>query len=148
MPSVLGGMHQLGLDINWAWRAQGVAAIAAALLVGHIWWAGPNRADRPELARAILCLATLLAVPMVYLYDLMLLVPAVAWIWADMRRFGHRQVEAIVLTAVVAAILGLRELHPVGPAAGVMLVAALLGLALARFHAPTSQITMQSFPAH
>jgi len=132
MPSALGALHQAGLDLNWAWRGQMLATGLALATVGWAWWWHPARPVRPELQAAILCLATLLAVPMVYLYDLMLLVPAIAWLWADMRDRGHRQWDFLLLAGAGTAMIGLREVEHWGPVVGATITASLLFLSLAR----------------
>lgn len=132
MPSVLGALHQAGLDLDWAWRGQMLAAAVALAAVGWAWWSQPGRTPLPGLDAAILCLATLLAVPMVYLYDLMLMVPAIAWLWADMRDRGYRKWELLLLTVCSAGLIGLREIGAAGPMVGVALNFALLCLALSR----------------
>ncbi len=132
MPSVLGALHQAGLDLDWAWRGQMLAAAVALAAVGWAWWSQPGRTPLPGLDAAILCLATLLAVPMVYLYDLMLMVPAIAWLWADMRDRGFRKWELLLLAGCSAGLIGLREIGAAGPMVGVALNFALLCLALSR----------------
>ncbi|MCM2288429.1 MAG: DUF2029 domain-containing protein, partial [Sulfuritalea sp.] len=131
MPSVFGALHQAGIDLNWAWRGQMLGTCLAAGAVGWAWWWHPARAARPGLEAAVLCLATLLAVPMVYLYDLMLLVPAIAWLWADMRDQGHRRWELLLLAGGSAGLIGLREIADSGPLLGVLFVGSLLVLAFA-----------------
>ena len=132
MPSVLGALHQAGLDLDWAWRGQMLAAAVALAAVGWGWWSQPGRTPSPGLDAALLCAATLLAVPMVYLYDLMLLVPAIAWLWADMRDRGYRTWELLLLAGCSAGLGGLREIGAAGPMVGVALNFALLCLAVSR----------------
>lgn len=132
MPSVLGALHQTGVDLVWAGRGQLLMTCFAALTVGWTWWWHPERATRPVLEAAILCLATLLAVPMVYLYDLMLLVPAIAWLWLDMRDRGHQRWELLLLIGSSAGLIGLREIENWGPVVGVTIIGSLLLLSLAR----------------
>ncbi len=132
MPSVLGALHQAGLELNWAWRGQVLASCLALGAVGWAWWWHPARPARPGLEAAILCLATLLAVPMVYLYDLMLLVPAIAWLWADMRDRGHHRWEILLLAGGSAGLIGLREIGSSGPIVGATISCGLLLLSLKR----------------
>lgn len=144
MPSVLGALHQAGLDLTWAWRGQMLAACLALLAVGRAWWWHPARPARPELEAAILCLATLLAVPMVYLYDLMLLVPAIAWLWADMRDRGHQRWEFLLLAGAGATLISLREIEDWGPVAGVTITGSLLFLSLTRLAAARRRLEAKS----
>ena len=132
MPSVLGALHQVGLDLNWAWRGQMLVACLAAGVVGWAWWWHPARPARPELEAAILCAATLLAVPMVYLYDLMLLVPAIAFLWVDMRDEGRQRWELLLMAGACATLIVLRELGYWGPVIGVTITGLLLFLSLRR----------------
>ncbi len=132
MPSVLGALHQAGLDLSWAGRGQLLMTCLAAGAVGWAWWWHPERPARPGLEAAILCLATLLAVPMVYLYDLMLLVPAIAWLWADMRDGGRQRRELPLLAGASATLIGLREIGHWGPVVGVTITGLLLFLSLRR----------------
>lgn len=132
MPSVLGALHQAGLDLGWAWRGQMLAAVLALGAVGWAWWKQVAHTSVPGLEAAILCSATLLAVPMVYLYDLMLLVPAIAWLWTDMRDRGYRKWELPLLAGCGASLIGLHEIGAAGPIVGVVLNLALLWLAISR----------------
>lgn len=142
MPSVLGALHQAGVDLAWAGRGQMLMTCFAALAVGWAWWWHPERPARPGLEAAILCLATLLAVPMVYLYDLMLLVPAIAWLWLDMRDRGHQRWELLLLIGSSAGLIALREIGNLGPVLGVLIGCSLLALPLLRLaqarRAPTA----------
>lgn len=132
MPSVFGALHQAGLDLNWAGRGQILMTCLAAGAVGWVWWWQPTRPVRPDLEAAVLCLATLLAVPMVYLYDLMLLVPAIAWLWVDMRDRKHRRWEILLLIGCSAGLIGLREIGDSGPVIGIVLIGGLLALSIGR----------------
>ena len=143
MPSVLGALHQAGADLAWAGRGQMLMTCFAALTVGWAWWWHPERPARPTLEAAILCLGTLLAVPMVYLYDLMLLVPAIAWLWADMRECGRRGWETWLLICCTTGLIGLREIGATGPIVGVLLVAALLALSLWRLARPGNRSALE-----
>ena len=69
---------------------------------------------------------------MVYLYDMMLLVPAIAWLWSDMRLRGYHRIELLLLAGGSAGLLGAIKLGAGGPIYGALLSATLLGLALRR----------------
>lgn len=131
MASVFGALHQAGLGISGAWKGQAMATFSAFAIAVWAWWRDPSRATRPGLEAAVLCLASLLAIPMVYLYDLMLLVPAIAWLWSDMRDHGHSKWELWILYLCTAGLIGLREL-PIGPELGVMATASLLSVSVLR----------------
>jgi hypothetical protein len=133
MTTVLSALHQTGLGMAIAWKGQLAAALVAALIVCRCWWWSPARPVQPGLEAAILCSATLLAVPMAYLYDLMLLVPALAWLWQDMQERGYRPWELLGLVAVSASLLGLRETAgEAGNFAGVLPTVLLLAFSLRR----------------
>lgn len=132
MPSVMGALHQSGLDLVWAWRGQMLAASLAFAAVAWTWWQSPTRTALPGLEGAVLCSATLLAVPMVYLYDMMLLVPAIALLWSDMRLRGYHPGELLLLAGGSAGLLAAIKLGSGGPIYGALLGTTLLGLALRR----------------
>lgn len=136
MTSVLSAAYLAGLPLDRAWDAQGLSAAAMAGLVAWVWWRGRARPDTLGLQGAILCLATLLAVPLVYLYDLVLAVPAAAWLWADMRRRGAGRLEGGLFAAALATLLGLKAIAGVWSVqAAPLALAVLLGIALRRYHA-------------
>ncbi len=139
MPSLLSALRHAGIDTTWAARGQMLGTVLAAMAVGWAWWWQPARQPRPGLEAAILCCSTLLAVPMVYLYDLMLLVPAIAWLWADMRDDGCRKWELGLLIGASAGLIGLREIGAFGPVLGVLIIASLLALSIRRLARPNAQ---------
>jgi len=132
MPSVMGALHQAGLDLAWAARGQMLATAAMLATVAWVWWRSPQREEMPELQSAVLCTATLLAVPMVYLYDQVLLVPAIALLWQDMRQRGYRVWEPLLMAAACLGLLAAIELGRLGPVYGALTTFTLLGLALRR----------------
>lgn len=123
-----------GMTLDQAWFVQyAVSALMLALVVG-VWWRGSKHPDSHDLQAAVLCLATPLALPLAFLYDLVLIVPAAAWLWADMRRHGAGREEYWVLAGGLAALLAVKELAKALPfLAAPWILAALLGLALYRF---------------
>lgn len=134
MTSILSTAHLAGMSLDSAWVVQYAASAAAALVVGYVWWHGSCRPNTLGLQAAVLCLATPLAVPMVYLYDLVLLTPAVAWIWCDMQARGRRPWENGALLAALGALF---TVYPLARATGLQLgavpVAILLALAMYRY---------------
>lgn len=132
MPSVIGALHQGGLDLVWAWRGQMLAAVLAMAAVGWAWWRSPARISVPGLEASILCSATLLAVPLVYYYDLMLLVPAIAWLWVDMRDRGCNAWELLLLGGGSAGLIGVIALGAAGPVYGAALNAVVLSVSISR----------------
>jgi hypothetical protein len=134
MTTVLATVRIAGASLEVAWIAQYVAAALMAAVVVWAWWRGRTRPDTLGLQAAILCLATPLALPMTYLYDLVLIVPAAAWLWVDLQRRGGRSGEFALLAAALAALLAVKEVAAAfGVQTGALIVAALLGLALHRY---------------
>jgi len=117
--------------------------------VAWAWWRGRTRSDTRGLQAAILCLATPLALPMVYLYDLVLAVPAAAWLWADLQQRGAHPGERALLISTVAALLTVKAVAMTfGVQLGPLLLALLLGLALRRHHAAlATALSVPSQPA-
>jgi hypothetical protein len=112
MPTVFPSLRLLGAGSTAAAAAQ---AVAAAIGLGTVIW-GWRRPGPPELKAALLCLATLLAVPFAYAYDLVILTLPIFWL----ARVGlSRPVE--VATIGAAGLLpflgpGLAKLGvPIGP---------------------------------
>ncbi len=134
MASVLSSLRMAGVSMDVAWGLQNAALATMAFLVGWAWWSGRMRADTLGLRAAILCLATPLAIPMVYVYDLMLIVPGVAWIWQDVLTRGGRRWELpLMFGALVGILLVLPVARTWGVQVGPLIVAALLGLAVYRY---------------
>lgn len=133
MVSVLAAAKMGGLSLDAAWGAQYVAAGLAAVAVVWSWRrAGADEARR-NLAAAVLCSATLLAVPLAYTYDMVLAVPAAAWIWRDLRERGGATPEYALLAASAVLALLLKPLaYGWGVQLGPLVSLILLGLALRR----------------
>ncbi len=144
MTTVLATVHMAGVSLDLAWKFQHAAAVLAAALVIWTWWKGCSRPDTLGLQAAILLLATPLAVPMAYLYDLVLIVPAAAWLWADLCERGAKPAEFALLAAPLAAFLAAKEVAATfGVQIGAVLVAVLLGLALARYRAALARVEVR-----
>ena len=135
MTSVLSTVHMAGLPLDRAWLVQYVVSAGVALVVTWVWWRGRARLDTLGLQSAILCLGAPLAVPMVYLYDLVVVVPGVAWVWLDMRARGAARWQRGLLVASTGAILGVYVIAArLGLQTGALLVGVLFALALCRYH--------------
>jgi alpha-1,2-mannosyltransferase len=108
MVTVLGMARLAGVELGMAAKVQAVAALAAAATVAWAW--RQQRAEPAHLGLqiAVVCAATLLTVPLAYCYDLVVLVPATAWIWADMRQRGASIGLVALFAIAVAAILPLK----------------------------------------
>jgi hypothetical protein len=127
MVSVFGAARLLGVPAGGAYAAQAVAALGAAGAVAFVWWRG---AALP-LRAAVLLLGTLLALPVLLLYDLMLLAVAGAWLLADMRGRPAHPAEAGLLAAgfvtpLLCRALGLALRFGAAPLVAAALLAACL----------------------
>ncbi|MCK9985771.1 MAG: alpha-1,2-mannosyltransferase [Azoarcus sp.] len=148
MTTVLATARMAGSSMESAWAVQYAASAAMAAITGWVWWRGRRHPATHGLQCAVLCLATPLALPMIYLYDLVLVVPAVAWLWVDLRRRGARHVEFAVLGLPFAALLAVKWVATTfGIQIGAACVAVLLSLALNRFrHALNDQADTTALP--
>ena len=134
MTSVLSTAVMAGIDLDTAWRIQYAVSAGVALVVAIVWWRGRARPDSLGLQAAILCLGTPLVVPMVYLYDLVLVVPGAAWVWMDMRARGAARWQWPLLVVALGGLLGVYLIATrLGLQTGALLVGALFGLALHRY---------------
>lgn len=135
MSTVLGALMRAGASPATAWSAQALAAAAALAAVVWAWWPRRGAAPAVGLQSAVLCAATLLALPLGYLYDLTLLVPAAAWLWRDMAERGCRPWEPAVVGASLLGLLAAKHLAKLAAIQiGPLAVAAVLALALLRLH--------------
>jgi hypothetical protein len=134
MTSVLSTVRVAGGSVEAMWLAQNVSTLVMAALVAWVWWRGAQRPETLGLRAAILCFAAPLAVPMVYVYDLALLVPGAAWLWCDFRARGARGWEVAVVVVSLGLLLFVYELaRATGIQLGAACSAGLLGLALYRY---------------
>lgn len=108
--TVQGMLRLAGAGPDIAWKVQMVAAAGALAAVVWAWWHKRSQPSHVGLQTAVLGAATLLAVPMAYSYDLVLLMPGVAWLWADMRERGASLAEVLALALPLAAILPLKAI--------------------------------------
>jgi hypothetical protein len=93
MITVFGTARLSGLPARLAYGAQAVAGLAAGGAVAWLFW---RRAPLPLRAAGLIA-GTLLAVPVLLLYDLMLLEVAGAWLLAQARRQGIRRCDFAIL---------------------------------------------------
>ncbi len=115
--SPFGAARLLGFGPWPAYAIQGVSALVMLALVALIW----RRPVRQSLRFATLLAATLLAVPLVLLYDKLLALVAIAWLLRDARESGWLPWEKLVLLAIYPAallawVIGAAFHLPVGPA--------------------------------
>lgn len=133
-PTVTAGMRLLGAGPVLTDIAQAVAALVAAVAV---WRAA--RSGVTPLAGAALMVATLLATPYAFLYDLPILSYAVLVVAQD-RRDGFSSFELLLLLAGIALPVAML-FNPLGLPWGGMIAAATLALILRRIRtAPRSAL--------
>ena len=141
MTSVLSVAHLSGRSIDVAWRVQAYASVICIAIVSLVWRKARGRPDSFNLQAAVLCGAIPLAVPMVFLYDLLVLVMALAFLLRDMKLHGFQRWEAALTAAAMTGILLVKPLGAVpGVDIGVLSICALLCLALWRFWCLTDNI--------
>jgi glycosyl transferase family 87 len=126
LQSVFGLVRAHGGSEMLAWSLQGAAALAAAVALVVLW---RSRATFELKAAALVC-GALLATPYVYMYDLVVLAVAVAFLLRDGVQRGFSRTDGVALTAAAVLIL----VYPYAPTQ-VGLVAVLIVAALAGFRA-------------
>lgn len=83
--SPFAAVRMWGGGIGAAYAVQLVATLVSAAAVAWLTW----RKAAPELRNALVCAATLLSTPYVLDYDFVVLLPALAWLWAHGRANGY-----------------------------------------------------------
>lgn len=134
LTSVLSVAQLSVANLDTAWRIQaGVTSIVIGTVIA-VWWQGPRRPDGFDLQAAVLFSAIPLAVPLIYLYDLPVLVIAVAWLMRDMKLRGYTGWEVGVILAAMLGLLSAKALGGVpGMPVSVLSITALFFLSLFRF---------------
>jgi hypothetical protein len=94
--SVFAWARMWGASIALAYALQGLATVAVGAALAVLW----RSAARFPLKAAGLCLATILATPYSFDYDMMVLAPAIAWLTADGLEFGFGSWEKTALAAL------------------------------------------------
>lgn len=123
-----------GMTIEQAWIVQFAISAMMLAMVLWVWRRGRRQPESHGLQAAILCLATPLTLPLAFLYDLVLVVPAAAWLLADMIKRGAGREEYAVLGGSMFALLGAKEIAKLIPLQlAPWVLGLLLGLALYRF---------------
>jgi alpha-1,2-mannosyltransferase len=104
--SPFGAMRLIGASVATAYVVQAVFTVIAAIAVATVWW---RRISLPARA-AVLASATLLAVPLALLYDLMLGAVAACWLLRGADREPAPTWEKTALVLIYAAMLDSRAL--------------------------------------
>jgi len=147
--SVFAWARMWGAPIPFAYALQGAAAVAVGAVLAWLW----RSAASYPLKAAALCLATILATPYSFDYDMMVLAPAVAFLTADglARGFGPFEKTALAalwLVPLVARSVAQLSMVPLGVPA---MIAVFFLIARRAAHdlalpTPLSQITMANSP--
>jgi alpha-1,2-mannosyltransferase len=99
MPTILVALLRLGVAPATAQLAQWAGTAAAAAIVWMLFRSGP-----PQLAGAGLLVATFLATPYAFVYDMPILAIAVIWVIAERQRAGDAFGTGEVLVMILAMI--------------------------------------------
>jgi arabinofuranan 3-O-arabinosyltransferase len=126
LQSLFGLVRAHGAGETLAWSVQGAAALVAAVVLVVLW---RSRAAFALKAAALAC-GALLATPYVYMYDLVVLAVAAAFLLRDGLERGFSAVDGAALTAAALLIL----IYPYAPMQ-VGLAATLIVSALTAFRA-------------
>jgi hypothetical protein len=107
MPTIAQAAMQLGAASAAAHAAQFAAALVAAGVVWRCFRKPPDNTDTGQLAAAALFVATFLATPHAFVYDMPIVATAVIWFIAERHRsgdaFGTGEI-VVMIVAMVAAI--------------------------------------------
>jgi hypothetical protein len=131
-----GGQVGLAYAVQFAFTLAAVAAVC--------WFAW--RRERRDLRNAVVCAAVVISTPYVLDYDLVVLLPALAWLWLDGRRHGFLPWDGTLMalvwfTPLVARNIAMVTLFPLG------LISALLValMAVRRLRASSSRHSREAF---
>jgi hypothetical protein len=105
MPSVYLMLRRIAVDSPIAYGLQAVSSLLAAWTVFTVWKSAASK----ELKGAVLLVATFVATPYVWDYDLIALLFASVWLWAEAERTEWRPWEKTALV-VMLALPGLASL--------------------------------------
>ncbi len=124
MVSPFGAARLAGAPVDLALVLQGAATLSAAIAVGWIWRCSHRQAVRS----AALLAGTMVALPVVLVYDQMITLVALAWLAREVRLSGPLPWEKLVLAAayllpLVGFPLSLIWSVPLAPLAAAMLLA-------------------------
>ena len=120
MPTIFAAARLAGFGIGAAWAIQAVSALAVCGLTVKVWRSGATL----ERKGAVLILATFIATPYAWDYDLVILTLAVVWLAAEGARRGFRPWEK---TALAATIISPLIFSPLGEATHVQIGPLVMG---------------------
>ncbi len=136
-----GAARLLGADAAAGWTIQAAESLAAAAIVGWMWWPRPEGAAISREARlAALIAGTMAAMPFLLFYDLVMGSVAAAWLVAAARQGGWLPKEQRVLVLLmIIALLAFPLAGILHLAIGCLAAPLLLWSALRRFQAGSGQ---------
>jgi alpha-1,2-mannosyltransferase len=100
-----GAMRVLGLGAAAGWSVQALASLSAACIVGWMWWKRPGQSVCEEALLAGLVAGTMIAMPFLLFYDLLMASIAAAWLTRAARRSAWLPAEPLVLALLTVVIL-------------------------------------------
>jgi alpha-1,2-mannosyltransferase len=127
--SPFGAVRLLGGGVPLAYTVQIAAAAVAVIAVGVVWYLGLSLPVRA----AMLATATLIAIPLSLLYDLMLPAIAACWLWRDDNGKPHPNWQKALMVVLFLGLLDPRGLSDkLHLPLGLMAVVCLFAIALHR----------------
>jgi Glycosyltransferase family 87 len=122
--SPFAAVRMWGGEVSTAYAVQLVFTVAAMAVVGWVSFAS----ERKVLRNALVCAAVVISTPYVLDYDLVVLLPALAWLWLDGREHGFQHWDRTLMGLVWIAPLFARSiaefaLVPLGMMTGVIVAA-------------------------
>lgn len=139
MTSVVSTAYLAGASIEQAFTLQYISASLIATTVAVVWYRGRQWPETQGLQSALVCLATPLVIPMVYLYDLVIIIPGLAWLWLDMEKRGaHRGEIAAFALSIISILAAFLVAAYADLQIGGLCVAILFGITLSRFWRATA----------
>jgi hypothetical protein len=112
--------------------AYAVQLALTLVAVAAVVWASWRR-DNPELRNALVCAAAVLSTPYVLDYDLVVLLPALAWLWLDGRKNGFQPWDATIMALVwITPLIGRNVAEWTYVPLGLLSALAVAGIALKR----------------
>jgi len=127
--SPFAAVRSWGGSVTMAYAVQAVVTLAAA--AGTAWLSWRDR--YPLLRNAFVCAAVVISTPYVLDYDLVVLLPALAWLWLDGRESGFPDWDATIMAAIwVIPLLARNAAHATLVPLGLMSALAVALLATRR----------------
>jgi uncharacterized protein YfiM (DUF2279 family) len=93
-------------SVDLAYAVQSVFTLGAITAVA--WLA--RMKQRPDLRNALICAAAIISTPYVLDYDLVVLLPALAWLWLDGKKHGFLRWDLTSMAVVWVAPLSARQI--------------------------------------